>query len=401
MPITKVAIIGGGLAGLSLSLFLKQQGMSPTVYELRLAAAISPGAVMLSPNALRTLDALGVFEGIKTKGYRFRDLTFRNNEHKYLDAYEMGNADKYGYDCFRFHRRVLLDEMKAMIREAGVKVLYERKFSRIVSETDEDITFAFTDGQQQTVDLLIGADGIHSSVRKYLFPDVKPTFDGMMAVNANVSSATLKFPFEPYPMPVQIHGEGGVFVLAPQHPEATDLLIGIQYRIHDHDRAGWNALWNDKPQLLGMLKQNYDQFNPLVQSAMDAVPLDQLQIWAFHTVPKLDSWNSNRGRAVILGDAAHAIPPAAGQGVNQAFEDVHSLALLLAGINEGQADLLSALQHWEQYRQARVERVTDLTNEMTKRRMPGWTGEGAESIDSSWLFSVQVTDDVQAILSKL
>jgi len=76
----------------------------------------------LSPNALRNLDAFGVFERIKTKGYRFHDLTFRNNEHVLLDAYEIGNADKYGYDCYRFYRRVVLDVMNAMMEEAGMEV---------------------------------------------------------------------------------------------------------------------------------------------------------------------------------------------------------------------------------------------------------------------------------------
>lgn len=312
MPITNVAIIGAGLAGLSLSLFLKQHGIKSTIYELRSANTTSDGAVMLSPNALRTLDAIGVYDRIKSKGYHFRDLTFRNNSHKFLDAYEMGNFDKFGYDALRVYRQVLLDAHKDLVAEAGIEVVFEKRFSHIISETANGVTFAFVDGEQQTVDLLIGADGIHGSVRKYLDPALEPAFAGVMSITCALPTSAVKFPSEPYAMPVSIHGEAGAFVMAPQNPEGSELLGGIQYRTHARDRAGWDALWKDKPLLLSMVREQYDKWNPMVQSAMDAVDPDSLAIWAFHSVPKLETWKSVKGRVVLLGDAAHAIPPTAG-----------------------------------------------------------------------------------------
>ena len=85
--------------------------------------------------------------------------------------------------------------------------------------------------------------------------------------------------------------------------------------------------------------------------------------------------------------------------MNQAFEDAHSISLLLAAVNEGKAQWKPSLKWWQQYRHARVERVTGLTNEMSRRRLPGWGAEGAEPIDSGWLFRVQIADDVQDWLS--
>ena len=155
-------------------------------------------------------------------------------------------------------------------------------------------------------------------------------------------------------------------------------------------------MWADKEQLIGMMRSNYDTWNPMVQSAMDSVPLHTLSIWPFYTVPKLPTWRSLMGRVVIVGDAAHAIPPAAGQGVNQAFEDSHSLSLLLKATRNGKIDWSKGLDWWQDYRQGRVARVTDLTNEMNKRRLPGWTGADAQSIDSSWLFGVDIEQDVKS-----
>ena len=395
-----IAIAGAGLSGLSLAIFLKKSGIKTvTIYELRSRDVTSAGAIMLSPNALKSLDAIGATKLIKSHGYSFRDLTFRNNDHDFLDAYEMGNADRFGFDALRIYRQVILDTLYSMAREAGVEILHEKKFTHVVSETEAGVTFAFADGQTSTADLLVGADGIHSAVRKYLVSDIKPAFSSVMAVTCAIPANAVKLPFEPYSMPISLHGQTGAFVMAPQNREGSELLGGTQYRTHDRTREDWDALVADKQQLLGILRANYDTWNPMVKSAMDAARLDTLAIWPFYTVPKIEKWKSSLGRVVILGDSAHAIPPAAGQGVNQAFEDVHSFARLIEATNEGKVQWDESLDWWQQYRQDRIDKVASLTDEMNRRRMPGWAGDG-ETIDSAWLFGVDIDEDVNAWVAK-
>ena len=305
-----IAIIGAGLGGLSLALFLHKSNIKCTIYELRPPSAISTGAILLSPNALRSLDAIGAYDRIKKQGYHFQKLTFNTNDHKYMDAYEMGNVDKYGYDAFRIYRQPLLQELRAMVAEAGVEILYEKKFSHVVSDTEEGVTFAFADGEEKTLDLLIGADGIYSTVRKYLHPDIKPTFSGVMSVFCAIPTAAIKLPSEDYPMPVSIHGPSGAFAIVPQLPDESESLGVIQYKTHERTREEWEELERDKEGLLGMMRESYDSWNGVVRSAMDAVWVDTLSIWAYYLVPKLESWKSVTGSVVVLGDAAHAIPPA-------------------------------------------------------------------------------------------
>ncbi|KAK4498547.1 hypothetical protein PRZ48_011205 [Zasmidium cellare] len=397
MPINQVTIIGAGLSGLTLSLFLAKHNITSKIYEVRPANTTSEGAVMLSPNALRTLEILGLYPRIKAKGYHFRDLTFNNNDHETLDTYEMGNSDKYGYDALRVYRQVLLDELKAMIAEAGpsqIEILHEKKFSHIVSSTPNDITFALTDNTTHKTPLLLGADGIHSTLRSHLSPSTKPIFSSFLAITFPLASTHLNLPSTPYPLPVSItHPTGaGAFVLAPQNPQGTDLLAGTQIPTHDRPREEWTALFQNKKELYTLIRgpndSKYSGWNDTIKSAIDNCPTGKLSIWPFYTIPKLETWFTPKdGRIILLGDAAHAIPPAAGQGVNQAFEDAHSLALLLAAANEGEVD-------W-----GRVERTQGLTDEMNKRRMPNWTGEGAENIDSGWLFAVDVEGDVKAYIN--
>jgi 2-polyprenyl-6-methoxyphenol hydroxylase-like FAD-dependent oxidoreductase len=305
-----IAIIGAGLGGLSLALFLHRSNIKCTIYELRPPSAISTGAILLSPNALRSLDAIGAYSRIQKQGYHFQKITFNTNDHKYMDTYEMGNVEKYGYDAFRIYRQPLLQELRAMVAEAGVEIVYEKKFLHVVSDSDAGVTFAFADGEEKTVDLLIGADGIYSTVRKYLYPDIKPTFSGVMSVFCAIPTAAIKLPFENYPMPVSIHGPGGAFAIVPQLPDESESLGVIQYRTHERTREEWGELERDKEGLLRMMRENYDSWNEIVKSAMDNAWKDTLSIWAYYVVPKLETWKSETAKVVMLGDAAHAIPPA-------------------------------------------------------------------------------------------
>ncbi|KIM98704.1 hypothetical protein OIDMADRAFT_57049 [Oidiodendron maius Zn] len=102
-----VAIIGAGLSSLSLALFLKQHNIQRTIYELRSPNVTTASALMLSLNALRSWDAVGLYGRIKMERWHFRAGSFRNSQHELIDSYEFGNVDKYGYDCLRVYRQVI------------------------------------------------------------------------------------------------------------------------------------------------------------------------------------------------------------------------------------------------------------------------------------------------------
>ena len=364
---------------------------------------------MLSPNALRVLDALGVWERIRSKGFAFSTLTFKNDRGETTDVFSFGQEKVYGYPGFRIYRQILIDELKAMLEERKVPTKYETKFSHIISESQGKVEFAFTDNSTSASSLLIGADGIHSAVRHYLHPSATPKYLGIAAMTSAIPTSALRLPHDqetPYPLPVAISAKRGAFAIAPQNVDGSEVLIGTQGVFPEQDRAGWAHFRSEigKDEIVERFRKDLYDWPDVVQSALENVNRDSINLWPFYAVPRLEKWASQENRVIILGDAAHAVPPTTGQGVNQAFEDVYMLSLLLASLSES-VTLPKALEFWQQFRQERVDRILDMTRRMNNKRLPAaeqaklpegevWSGTREDVEQLAWLYRPDLRDVV-------
>ena len=343
---------------------------------------------MLSPNALRILDALDIYEKIKPRGFEFTNLYFYAD--KPLDTYEFGDREKYQYDALRIYRYELIDVLLTAVKEKDISIEYGKKFTQILTESETKVTWEFEDGQTAQAACLVGADGIHSRVRKYLYPDLEPRFTNAVGVTAAVPTSQLTGT-DGYEMPVTImNPKHGAFVIAKQLPDGSEVLIGKQKRAAELDREGWNKLLNDKQWCIEFLREGAESFPEIVQSSVSNIPLNKINLWPFYMVPKLDTWASKHSRVAILGDAAHAIPPTAGQGINQAFEDVYIYSLIFSKYQ--QHNLEHGLKVWQKGRQERVDRVLDLNAQIDARRMPKNPQAAPSDLDTkpfdlAWLYS--------------
>jgi 2-polyprenyl-6-methoxyphenol hydroxylase-like FAD-dependent oxidoreductase len=416
-PSANVAIVGGGLAGLALALALHQFRMKSTVYEARARPLNIGGAVMLSPNALKILDKLGVYEAVKREGYEFRNLTWQTIDGAGRERQEFGDEEKYGYDALRVHRYVLINALIEATKQAGVEIVFGKNSIDAVEHHDR-VDISFEDGTTTTSSILIGADGIHSTVRRLLYPDLTPKFLNLAGVTAAVPTSALGLtdamlqdlenPALDYPLPITIqHPTHGAFVVAPQRAGAQEMFFGRQRKWTETDRAGWDARSANKQELADFLASDTQDFPQIVQDVVKSIPLDTINLWPFYVIPNLPSWISadGKGRIILVGDAAHAIPPSAGQGLNQCFEDVYTLSLTLKTLRNdaiGTEALFVRLQKWQQWRLERVKRVFELNGMIEARRTP--TAERAQAqqalaerkMDLSWLFGVNFEDVVES-----
>ncbi len=401
----QVAIIGAGLGGLGLALALHSHGVGCSIYEQAPAEGRFAGAIMLSPNALRILDHYGLYQQIRPLGFSFQHADFQTVDGVSVDRQFLGSKEQFGYDALRIYRNTILRELTDACVKKGIRINYSKKYTNVVRETEGNVTIGFADGDEVTTDMLIAADGIHSKIRQSVFTDVKPVYNGIFVVAGAVKRSKLVIPSsEPGDSPILQMGKNGAFIIAPQSADGSEWLAGTQRLFPEQDRAGWERLAADKAFQHAFLEEGIEDRSELVKSAIRGIEDDSMYIWPQHTLPKLDRWTSERGRVVLIGDAAHAIPPTTGQGANQAFEDGFSLALTLARKPEN-VSLQESLAWWQRMRQERVEKLLDMTRRLNNMRLPleqqkklakedlwesGGSGEGLK-----WLFFPNIEERVE------
>lgn len=368
---------------------------------------------MISPNALRIFEAIGVYQPLKSKGFTFRTLTFMSDDtHEISGTYDFGDEQKYGYDALRVHRSELVGELRKAVAEKGITINYGAKFSHVVSEDDKAVTFMFAGGKAETASLLIGADGIHSKVRRYIAPGVQAAYSGFLGVTYAFPASKLRLPsgqeeiFSKQPVTLTAAPPRSAFVTAPQNADGSDIFAGRQFKYpapaaEDSARDVWEKLDHDKAKLKELLNDQKEEWSDVVQSALEAVEEDRITTWPFHTLPKLESWASNGGRVIVLGDSAHAVPPTAGQGANQGAEDAFGFAALLKQLGSGAVGgdaWKKVIANFADYRKSRVEKVLELNAAIDKVRMGITKGEVKWELD--WLYQVDVEGEVRKIGSE-
>lgn len=290
-PPKHVAIVGAGLSGLSLAIALHKVGIPCSIYEARSESYCIGGGITLSPNALRILDRLGVYPRLKLQGFHFETLAFKNDAGETTDVYYFCSEKLYGYKAFRITRQLMIDEMKKMLGEQGIKVKHNMRFSKVISEGPGQVEIEFADGSTASASVVIGSDGIHSSVRKYFVPSIEPVYSGITAINGAIPRSRMRIP-EGYHLPATVMAKPGAFLLVPQESDGSELLIGAQRRFPDRDKEGWKRLRNNKQELLNMLRESQQDWPDIVQSVLEGIPVEKVGIWPFYAIHKLEKWAS-------------------------------------------------------------------------------------------------------------
>jgi len=375
-----IAIIGAGLGGLALSLFLYRAGITSTIFEVRSRSAQDGGYIALAPNALAVLDDLGLYQKLLPQGFAYEELTFLSARNcSRIGGVLNGSQKKYGYPALRISRHVVRQTLLEAAEEVGVQIRFESKLTDI-SEDGEHVQVVFQDGENRTFDYVIGADGIHSRVRKFISL-VEPTWSGQMGIGGgSISASDID---RGLPQPCMFVGRSNAFMMMPTVADGSIVGFFATLETGARSREEWSKLGEDKMQLANMLRErhcdSHGEWPEVVETACGNVNPKSLTIWPHFHAPILESWSSKTSRVILLGDAAHAMPPTGGQGAAMAFEDAASLAKVFAETIDLRAhDIATLLQCWESRRQTRVRKIKAFT------AMSGETRKAS----SSWLQQV-------------
>ncbi|KAF5674105.1 kynurenine 3-monooxygenase [Fusarium circinatum] len=355
-----VAIIGAGLGGTALALALHRQSIPCRIFEARsVDSDVIASGVTLLPNGCRVLDELEILSRLKDKSYIFEYTTIKDADGKTVSKTKTASDGPDGYPCYRLYRLALLKEMRAALAEKKVPIFYNMKFEKVISDTPDGVVFQVGNRTERAA-IVVGSDGIHSTLRRHM-TDIVPDYANLLCIYGHIPVESVEWPDPEFTASCTILGKPGALFMVPEVADGSDLMIGSQFPYPEADRKGWEALASDPASAAALMRKDYDQWHDTAKHAVYELCKrpGSLLCWPFYVMPELPSWSSSSGNVVMIGDAAHAMPPSSGQGVNQALEDAFSLAEILSHEWNDEA-WPSVLRTWKSWRQGKINRIHEM-----------------------------------------
>jgi FAD-dependent urate hydroxylase len=337
-------IIGGGIGGPVAAIALRRAGVEAAVYEARPGSTREVGLFLnVASNGLDVLRTLGVDVGA-AGGWDMPRLVLWSGTGKRLGEVANGVTlpDGTVSQCVKRDelRRVLSEEAAAR----GIPIHHERRLVE-VHDRSGHVVAEFEDGSTATGDVLVGADGIRSRCRELLDPAARaPSFTGLLSIGGFSRVAELA------PTPRAQHfvfGRRGFFGYLVRDDGWTWWFANVA-AVTEPDRDALGAMTT--ADWLARLRDTFADDLPLIGRVL-AGTVGEVGVYPIHDVRSVSTWR--RGRVTLIGDAAHATSPNAGQGASMAMEDAIVLAQCIRDID----DVSSALRTFETLRRSRTERV--------------------------------------------
>lgn len=295
MPTTspKVVIIGGGLGGPALALALQKRNICSVLFELRpKSTARDGGYLALAPNALRVLKSIGVYEQISSQGYNFEDLVFVSGRNlSMIGQAKNGSEQLFGFKAVRVQRHVIRQTLLAEVEKRGIEIRYGSKCVEIFEEEKDrastqagPVGVKFADGTIEYGDIVVGTDGIHSRVRRYIDPAGKsnPVYSGLMGLGGTIARSSLPAASQEMHLPCLIMGKNNSFAMIPGNPSGS--LVGFFATIEapEKSREEWAKADEDKQYLHKSLNERHndpDTWPEMVIEVCKKAPLESLTSW--------------------------------------------------------------------------------------------------------------------------
>lgn len=351
-----VAIIGAGIGGLVLAHALRARGFAPELYEQSAELTEIGAAVALSANATRELERLGLLDDICSASTEPTEVVHRDGRTGVRIAshpMRLGGSyrARFGGPYFGIHRA---DLQKALSGRYAGSIALGHRLVRL-AESSSSVRMTFANGVERDVDVVVGADGVRSPVRRFITGGHGTVYSKTSAFRGIVPVRSLRALPDP---------EGLQFWMGPRAHLLHYAIGRAAEDINFFAVVEGPEVWphEDKwivPAKPGEATENFMNWHPAVTEMINAGWVDKR--WGLFVVQQPRRWHTSR--VVLIGDAAHGMLPHQGQGANQTIEDAVTLAELLS--RRSNQPLIDVFAHYAGLRKARtrvIQRSSWATN---------------------------------------
>lgn len=373
----RVLIVGAGIAGITAAIALRKRGIDVTVLEQASELKEIGAGIQIAANGSLVLRELGLEEevarhGVIPQSYDMRDISTG----QLIYASPLGDAGTahWGAPLYNIHRADLID---LLVRALPAGVLRLNACCTSFDQDDDGVTVHLASGESLRGDVLIGADGIHSIVRKALWGEDETHFSNILMWRALIPADRLTA--------INLE-ERGNYWFGPGRTLITywvrpNNLYSILASVPaaEVQRESWTESGD-----IDDLHRSFSDIEPRARAMMEQI--DSAFITGMYYRDPIDRWT--QGRVTLMGDAAHPMVPFLAQGACQGIEDAWTLAVVLERCKDG--DVAAALREYEQRRRPRTTRVQSgaramvkLTHEYDEARIRARNGrwKGMQHID--------------------
>ncbi|KAH9897890.1 FAD/NAD-P-binding domain-containing protein [Cubamyces lactineus] len=412
----QVSVIGGGVCGLACAIALERAGVPVQLFEAAAAFGEIGAGIGIGPNAVRVLRYIGLLDAVLQKcnpgDLKPRGFVYRTGmgEHEAVYTVPVEDPDDFGIGI---HRATFLDALVNFVNP-GVCHFNKRCVSVTQSaDNPQRVLLQFLDGSTHETDVVLGADGIKSSIRKFVLggTDERIAFSHTVAYRGLIPYDELKaagFKTDLTVAPACFMGPSKhIITFAIKNNEIINVVaFSADYKTpigteNLPDGAAWvEQVSRDE------VKKVYEGMGPDVTVLLEHMP-ERPSKWSIHVVhPPLESYA--KGRVAVLGDAAHGMLPHLGAGAGQGLEDAYLLARLLSHPDTNNDNIEAVLQVYSQIRRPRAQMVWERSRLMGRI----YDGHGPHGMDWAktgedmdgmfpWVWHHDANDDVEAAFALL
>lgn len=339
MPkIKRVLIVGAGIAGLSLAIALKRQGLNPEIVERQAALPAYGAGIYLVGNAMRALRSLNLDDQVLRQGSLIQTQILLNNRGRRLATIETESVWASCGPCVGIRR---VDLQGILVEALGTAQLHFSTTVAALEQRENLVAVQFSNGTKGLYDLVVGADGVRSSIRRLVFGDSQPRYCGQVGWRFLVQCPPSITGWTVFA------GHRGVFLFVP---------VGGGQAYCYADAVIAQPLDDPLEGRLERLRSRFGSYaSPVPEALAELQSSEQIHFAAIEDILQ-EPWGS--GRVLLIGDAAHATSPNMASGAAMALED----ALVLSRLIASERDVTQVLEEYTAQRITRIRWVHEQTH---------------------------------------